>query len=102
MEQSGVPYLLGKTWTTDAPYREAPYKIALRRQDGCVAVEMEAASIMAVAQFRGATYDDGKTLEACALSDSLVSGAIILAHPRPHFYSLRHLLPQHAIQPYLR
>ena len=56
IEQRGVPYLLGKTWTTDAPYRETPNKIALRREEGCVTVEMEAASMLAVAQFRGATF----------------------------------------------
>ncbi len=47
-----VPYLIGKTWTTDAPYRETPAKIAARRDEGCVAVEMEAAGLMAVAQYR--------------------------------------------------
>ncbi len=51
----GVPYFVGKTWTTDAPYRETPAKIAARKSEGCVAVEMEAASLMAVAQFRGVT-----------------------------------------------
>ncbi|MFN8466426.1 MAG: nucleoside phosphorylase [Caldilineaceae bacterium] len=56
MAQRGVPYLIGKTWTTDAPYRETPNKIALRRQEGCVTVEMEAAGMMAVAQFRGVTF----------------------------------------------
>jgi uridine phosphorylase len=56
MEVRGVPYRLGKTWTTDAPYRETPNKIAMRRQEGCVTVEMEAAGMMAVAKFRGATF----------------------------------------------
>jgi uridine phosphorylase len=44
---------VGKTWTTDAPYRETPARIAARRSEGCIAVEMEAASLLAVAQFRG-------------------------------------------------
>ncbi len=48
----GVPHRRGKTWTTDAPYRETPNKIARRKEEGCLAVEMEAASMMAVAQFR--------------------------------------------------
>lgn len=48
-----VPYRLGKTWTTDGPYRETPAKIAARRAEGCAVVEMEAAGLMAVAQFRG-------------------------------------------------
>lgn len=56
MEVEGIPYRVGKTWTTDAPYRETPYKIAKRREEGCLVVEMEAAGMMAVAQFRGMTF----------------------------------------------
>ncbi len=52
VKDGGVPYLIGKTWTTDAPYRETATKVALRRSEGCITVEMEAASFMAVAQFR--------------------------------------------------
>jgi uridine phosphorylase len=47
------PYLLNKTWTTDAFYRETPDKIKRRRAEGCLTVEMEAAAFFAVAQFRG-------------------------------------------------
>ncbi len=47
-----VPYLLGKTWTTDGVYRETPDKVQLRREEGCLTVEMEAAAFFAVAQFR--------------------------------------------------
>jgi uridine phosphorylase len=54
LRQRSVPYLVGKTWTTDAIYRETPDKIAARKSEGCLTVEMEAASLMAVAQFRGA------------------------------------------------
>jgi uridine phosphorylase len=55
LQRQGVPYLIGKTWTIDAPYRETPNKIAVRKSEGCLTVEMEAASLMAVAQFRGVT-----------------------------------------------
>jgi uridine phosphorylase len=51
-----VEYLLSKTWTTDAIYRETPGKASQRRQEGCLAVEMEAASFFAVAQFRRVTF----------------------------------------------
>ena len=54
LRQQKVPYRVGKTWTTDAPYRETLAKIAARKAEGCLTVEMEAASMMAVAQFRGA------------------------------------------------
>jgi uridine phosphorylase len=47
-----LPYSTGKTWTTDAPYRETSARIALRRDEGCLTVEMEAAAFMAVAEFR--------------------------------------------------
>lgn len=50
-----LPFRLGKTWTTDAPYRETAAKIAARRAEGCLTVEMEAAALMAVAEFRGVT-----------------------------------------------
>jgi uridine phosphorylase len=52
LQQRGVPFQAGKTWTTDAPYRETPNKIASRKQEGCLTVEMESAGMMAVAQFR--------------------------------------------------
>jgi len=52
LKQKSLPYVVGKTWTTDAPYRETPAKIALRKSEGCLTVEMEAASLMAVARFR--------------------------------------------------
>jgi uridine phosphorylase len=56
MQAHGVPYIVSKAWTTDAPYRETPNKIAARRSEGCAVVEMEAAGMMAVAQFRGVAF----------------------------------------------
>jgi len=53
LEERGAPYVVGKTWTTDAPYRETPRKIATRRDEGCLTVEMEASALAAVAAFRG-------------------------------------------------
>jgi uridine phosphorylase len=53
LQRRKLPYRAGKTWTTDAPYRETRSKIAARRAEGCIVVEMEAASLMAVARFRG-------------------------------------------------
>lgn len=49
-------YLLTKTWTTDAIYRETPAKVKLRAAEGCLAVEMEAAAFFAVARFRGVQF----------------------------------------------
>jgi uridine phosphorylase len=56
LNSRGFPYRVGKTWTTDAPYRETLNKIARRREDGCLTVEMESAALIAVAQFRGALF----------------------------------------------
>ena len=53
---SGIPHRVGKTWTTDADFRETPQRIAVRRAEGCVAVEMEAASLAAVCAFRNVRY----------------------------------------------
>jgi hypothetical protein len=39
----------GATWTTDAPFRETAEAIAMRRRDGILAVEMEAAALYAFA-----------------------------------------------------
>jgi len=52
LSRASLPYVVGKTWTTDAPYRETPNKIAARRAEGCLTVEMESAALMAVAEFR--------------------------------------------------
>ncbi len=52
LEARGLPYVRGKTWTTDAIYRETPKRIAARRAEGCLTVEMEAATFFAVAAFR--------------------------------------------------
>ena len=52
LEARGIPFVGGKTWTTDAPYRETQSMIDARVNEGCLTVEMEAASLIAVAQFR--------------------------------------------------
>ncbi|MGA2410550.1 MAG: nucleoside phosphorylase [Candidatus Binataceae bacterium] len=45
-------FVRGKTWTTDAVYRETRARMNRRRAEGCVVVEMEAAAFFAVARFR--------------------------------------------------
>lgn len=51
-----IDYVVGKTWTTDAIYRETSAKMARRRQEGCLIVEMESAAFFAVAQFREVVF----------------------------------------------
>jgi uridine phosphorylase len=43
----------GSTWTTDAPFRETAETIAARRDQGILAVEMEAAALYAFGKARG-------------------------------------------------
>lgn len=52
MEELQLPCVTGKVWTTDSMYRETREKTARRKAAGCIAVDMECASVAAVAQFR--------------------------------------------------
>jgi len=54
-KETGLEYRTGKTWTTDAIYRETKGKRISRMAYGCDVVEMEAAAFFAVAQFREIT-----------------------------------------------
>jgi uridine phosphorylase len=56
LKSHGHDYLLGKTWTTDALYRETRTKVERRKREGCLTVEMEAAAFFAVAKFRGVEF----------------------------------------------
>ena len=56
LDHKGIPYVVGPTWTTDAFYRETPAKVARRRAEGCVTVEMENAAFLAVAQLRNVRF----------------------------------------------
>ena len=89
--KSGIRYHTGKTWTTDAIYRETKHKVALRRSQGCLVVDMEAAALFAVAQFRGvqlaqimyagddvsgATYDARRGFDRRVVRERLLSLAV--------------------------
>lgn len=51
-----VNYEIGKTWTTDAFFRETKSKVSKRKSEGCIAVEMECSAFLAVAQFRDVVF----------------------------------------------
>lgn len=53
LQAMGLPFVEGKTWTTDAFYRETEARIRRRTGEGCLTVEMECAAFFAVAQFYG-------------------------------------------------
>lgn len=46
-----VPFAKGKVWTTDAPLMETVNLVRKRKEEGCIAVEMELAACQAVANY---------------------------------------------------
>ena len=56
LQKQKAPYIKAKTWTTDGFLRETPGKVQLRKEEGCVAVEMEASAFIAVAQYLGVEF----------------------------------------------
>lgn len=52
MKLSGLPFIQGKTWTTDAVHRETRGNFEKRKNEGCISVEMECAAIQAMCDFR--------------------------------------------------
>ena len=52
LKELKIPAICGKTWTTDGIYRETRRNVELRKKAGCITVEMECASVVALAQFR--------------------------------------------------
>ena len=52
MKRSGIPFVEGKTWTTDSFYRETENNFQKRKADGCISVEMECAALQAMCDFR--------------------------------------------------
>lgn len=84
LNQHKCTYTQGKTWTTDALYRETAEKMARRKAQGCVCVDMECSAVAAMAQFRGkeafqffhgADKLDGEAWDSRGLSqDSNITG----------------------------
>ena len=52
MKLNEIPYVEGKTWTTDAFFRETINNFEKRKSDGCISVEMECSAVQAVCDFR--------------------------------------------------
>ncbi len=66
MEQAGLTFRTGVSWTIDAPYRETVAEARHYQAEGVLCVEMEAAALFAVAQVRGL-----QLASAFVISDSL-------------------------------
>lgn len=56
LDKHHIPHQVGKTWTTDAIYRETRKRVAARKAEGCLVVEMETAAFFAISQFRDVTF----------------------------------------------
>ncbi len=52
----GTPFVEGRTWTTDALYRETRRNVGRRQAEGCLCVDMECAACAAVCKFRGVEF----------------------------------------------
>jgi uridine phosphorylase len=52
MKKNGLKYVKGATWTIDAPFRETIDEVRKYQKEGVLTVEMEAAAVFAVAQYR--------------------------------------------------
>lgn len=50
--EQNIDFVLGKTWTTDAIYRETINNRNLRKNEGCICVEMECSGLQAICDFR--------------------------------------------------
>jgi uridine phosphorylase len=73
MKENNIPYIEGKTWTTDAFFRETINNFNKRKAEGCISVEMESAAAQAVCDFRGLNlycfFTSGDLLDAPVWDD---------------------------------
>jgi uridine phosphorylase len=96
LRPTGVPFHVGATWTTDAPFRETERAVDAARAMGLLGVEMEAAALYAFAAARrrrvlclahvtntmGLSGEDFEKGEANGARDALqVLGALVVALP---------------------
>ncbi len=62
-----LPYVQGRVWTTDSMLRETVNLVRKRKEEGCIAVEMELAGVQAISDFYG-----------FELYDFLVAGDVLI------------------------
>lgn len=53
LDELNVKYTVGKSWTTDAFFRETDIEMQKRKDEGCIAVEMELSAVEAVSRYHG-------------------------------------------------
>lgn len=90
MEKNGIPYVKGKTWTTDSFYRETVNNFEKHKADGCISVEMECAGLQAMCDFRNLNlyvfFTSGDLLDAPKWDERHINGEIKgTQHDSGHF-----------------
>lgn len=90
METAGLPFIKGKTWTTDAVHRETRANFEKRKTDGCISVEMECAAVQAMCDFRGLNayffFTSGDLLDAPKWDDRMKKNQVKhTQHDSGHF-----------------
>jgi uridine phosphorylase len=56
LEDASVPFVGGRSWTTDGVYRETRAAVKNRIAESCITVDMEAAAFIAVAHYRDVRF----------------------------------------------
>ena len=91
-EEMGLPYALGKTWTTDAIFRETEANIAARKAAGCICVEMECAAVQALCAYRAwrlyAFFTSGDLLDAPKWDARLAAGQVEHSQHDPGHFAI--------------
>lgn len=90
MKENEIPYVKGKTWTTDAFYRETINNFQKRKEEGCISVEMECSAIQAMCDFRKLElyifFTSGDLLDAPKWDERHKKGEILgTQHDSGHF-----------------
>jgi uridine phosphorylase len=76
LESAHIPFRIGESWTTDAPYRETRAELRHYRRRGVLTVEMEASALFIFARHRRL-----RAASVLVISDVLTDQAW-----RPHFH----------------
>ena len=100
MEENKIPYVMGRTWTTDAFYRETYNNFEKRKADGCISVEMEGSAVQAVCDFRGLEvymfFTGGDLLDAPEWTDRKKQGQIEHTQHDPGHFDIALALAEYA------
>lgn len=89
LKKNKIPYVEGKTWTTDGFYRETENNMKKRKSEGCIAVEMECSAIQAICDFRKLELYDflisGDLLDSSEWEERILGGEEEINHQLKNF-----------------